>query len=68
MFGEDLDVTEVPEGGRSQARILREYLHLAHEIDMCGLQKVEQFLQKMKSFCKFKKNMFLPILCVNKSE
>ena len=61
MFGGELNVTEESEGEKSQARQLRDWLHEVHERDLGTLEKVVEALNKMESFCRTKKNMFIPI-------
>ena len=64
MFGGEMDVVEVPDkldNEEFQARQHRDWLHNLRNRDMEKLQKVVTALEKMESFSKTKKNMFLPI-------
>ena len=49
-FGDELDVTEEPDGVKTQAKQHRDWQHNLHERDMGILQKVVGVLQKMDSF------------------
>ena len=61
LFGGELDVTEEHQGVKSYIRRHRYWLHQHHAQDLGVLQKVLGVLQEMESFCRTKKNMFLPI-------
>ena len=61
MFSGEIDVTEKPDGDKSQARKHRDGLHKFNYKDLGILQKAVEALRKMEIFCKTKKNMFLPI-------
>ena len=54
-------MTEEPDVEKSYARQHRDLLHEVNKIEVGMLQNVEGTLKRMESFCKTKKNMFLPI-------
>ena len=62
MYDREMDVAEEPDNGEeSYPRQLRNLLHEIYGTEVGMLQNVVGILKKMESFCRTKKNMFLPI-------
>ena len=61
LFRGELEVTEMPEGGKSGARLYQASLRRISEDECKMIQRITQIMEEMEKFCQTKKNMFLPI-------
>ena len=61
LFGGELEVTEMPMGGESEAKLYQASLRRI-SVDECKMiQRITQILEEMEEFFHTKKNMFLSI-------
>ena len=54
-------MTEIPEGGKTEARLYQASLRRISEDEYKVIQRITQIMEEMEKFCQTKKNMFLPI-------
>ena len=61
LFGGELEVTEMPEGGKSEVRPYQVSLRRISADEYKMIQIITQIMEEMEKYCQTKKNMFFLI-------